>query len=142
MLHGIVLGHIARLGADDDAEFHFPVGFLAAAGNAHVIVGALERTQRLHEDDGLLGDRRTRLGRMVGVVQADADEVDRARHAGAHARAALHLRQRHGIDGGQTRKARRRQRAGVDLVQLGRQVAQRTVSGQQGGFLGAGGADT
>src|SRR3712207_7815907 len=46
----------------------------------------LFRSERLQEDDRLLGDRRPRLRRVVRVVQADADEVLHAGDRRAEAR--------------------------------------------------------
>ena len=53
--------------------------------------GPLNALERLQEDDRLLRHRHAGLGRVVGVVQANADIVHRPDHAGADARIALDL---------------------------------------------------
>src|SRR5256885_7046837 len=40
-----------------------------------LIIGAVERRGRFHEEDRLLRDRRAGLLGMVGVVEADADDL-------------------------------------------------------------------
>ena len=70
------------LRADDHRQFHFPVellrdGLVVLDG----VAGADHRRRRLREDDRLLGqllvgiERAARLGNVLDVVQADAEDV-------------------------------------------------------------------
>ena len=75
---------VATAAADHDDELGLPVD--GVAGEAHVDVGSGDGGCELGEDDGLLRDRQSRLLRVVGVVQADADHLPRTRRRRAERR--------------------------------------------------------
>ena len=74
---------IAGPPADHDAQLDLPVGFRRAARDPYVVVRADQRVRRLGEQDRLIGDRRPGLGRVVAVVQADAQDLVRPGDRGA-----------------------------------------------------------
>src|SRR5204862_4826481 len=71
----LLLRHVARGAADGDGQFDLPVGLLGVFGYGDGVVGAGDRAGRLRENDGLLGQRRTRFGGVIGVVEADGDDL-------------------------------------------------------------------
>ncbi len=73
--------------ADDDAQLDFPVGLQRVLGQIDIVVGADDGAGRLHEQDRLGRDRRAGLGGVVGIVEADADELADLADARADARA-------------------------------------------------------
>ena len=79
--------------------------FSEPRGMIDVVVRADDRAGRLHEDDRLGRHRGAGLGGMVGVVEADADELADAGDAGADAR---------------HRRIDQRQAVGIEPAQLGR----------------------
>ena len=74
VLHGVRLIDVAPAFADDHAEFDFPIGLERAARDLDVVIGAADGTGPFAEDDRLFRHFHVRLGRMVGVVQTDADK--------------------------------------------------------------------
>ena len=70
--------------SDHDAEFDLPVGLRRAAWNADVVVRPDHRVGRLGEQDGLGGHPLPGLGRVVAVVQPDAQDLVRARDRRAY----------------------------------------------------------
>ena len=91
--------------ADDHAELDFPVGLLRAARDLDVVVRADDGRGRLHEDDRLGRHRHAGFRGVIGVVQADADELADAGDARAEPRRAVDARQRRRIDLPQARRA-------------------------------------
>ena len=76
---------------------------------------------------------------MVGVVQADADELADPGDAGADPRSAVDQRQRRRIDLRQPRQRFRQQRVAADVRDDARQIADlATVIEQAGLFLSGG----
>ncbi|MCY1243382.1 hypothetical protein D9M72_563950 [compost metagenome] len=75
IVEGFRFAHVFRLAADDDTELHFPVGLFRAARNDQVVVRADDRRRRLHEDDRFGGNLGAGLSRVIGIVEADADEL-------------------------------------------------------------------
>ena len=67
--------HVLRVLADDDAELDFPVGFLGAAWQDHVVVRSRDARRRFHEDHGLSRHGHVGFGRVIRVVQADGHEL-------------------------------------------------------------------
>src|SRR5271163_2498551 len=65
--------HILSRFADDDAKFHFPIGFLRAQWNLHIVIRSDDGAGRLHEQDRLGGNRHVGLGGMILVVQPHTD---------------------------------------------------------------------
>jgi hypothetical protein len=96
-----LLRDVAGLLADDHAELDFPVGLDRVLGQHDGIVGALDAAGGLHENDGLGRDRQAGFGGMVGIVQADGDELARAGDGAAVARRALDQRQLVGLELGE-----------------------------------------
>src|ERR1700678_18105 len=62
-------------GADDDAQFDFPVGPLRAARYPHVVIGPDYGGRVLHEHHRTLRYRGARLGGVVGVIEPDAHDL-------------------------------------------------------------------
>src|SRR5436190_19277928 len=86
------LRNVAPMSTNHDAEFHFPIGFLRAARNFDVIVRANDGAGPLSEDHGLRGNRQIGLGRVVGKVETDTDELPHLAHARAEPHTRGHLR--------------------------------------------------
>ena len=142
MFEGVGLVHIARLGADDDAQLDFPIGLDGILGDDHIVIGTDNGAGGLHEQDRLLGDGRPGLGGVIGVVEADADELADIGNAGADAVVAVQLRQGAEVCGGDIGQACRAQGGAADVVDDARQVADGTVFSEDGGLFCALGADT
>nr|GEU28106.1 putative aminotransferase [Tanacetum cinerariifolium] len=140
VLERIVFRDVLRAGADDDPELHFPIGLPGPLGQHDRIVGARQRGDRLQEHDRLLGQRHLGFGRVVGVIEADADEFADMLDRHAEARRAAYQRQRGGIDffqlaqrpGGQLRR--------IDVVDHGGQGAQLALVVDQARLFFAGAA--
>ena len=128
----VLLRHVARGAADDDAEFDLPIALLRTLGQHHVVVRPLNARDGLGEDDRLLRDGHARLGRVVGVVETDGDELADARHRAAQARAAAHQRQRRWLQAAQTGQRGIAQLRRADVGHDGGQVAQLAGIVQQG----------
>jgi multidrug resistance efflux pump len=75
---------------------------------------------------------------MVGVVQADGDELAHARHRAAHARRALDQRQLVGLELAQLGQRSVAQLLGADVLDHRAQVAQLAFGIDQAGFFLAG----
>ena len=86
VIQRVGLADILRRLADDDAELDFPVGLLRAARDADIVVRADDGRGRLHEDDRLGRHGGAGLGGVVGIVEADADELADAGDTGAEPR--------------------------------------------------------
>ena len=108
MVEGVLLVDVAGFLADDDAELDFPVGLEGVLGQDDIVVGADDGAGRLHEQDRLVRDRGAGFGGVVGVVEADADELADIADAGADARAAVEHRQVAEIGGARSWRGRRR----------------------------------
>ncbi|MCY1369401.1 hypothetical protein D9M69_564390 [compost metagenome] len=129
---------VACLRADDHAEFDFPVGLDRALGQHHRVVRALDAAGGLHEDDGLLGHRQARFGRVVGVVQADGDELADVGHGAAEARLALDQRQLVELGLAQLGEGGIAELVGTDVLDDGAQVAQLAFVVDEAGLFFAG----
>src|SRR3546814_1251337 len=84
--------------SSDLPELDLPVALLRGAGDLDVVVRTLDGAGRLQEHDRLLRDRGTGLRGVVGVVQADTDDLADAADAGADARVAVDLGQARRVD--------------------------------------------
>ena len=80
--HGVGLSHVLGRLANHDAQFDFPVALLRAPRQLDVVVGTANARRRLHEDDRLGGDCHVRLGGMIRVVEANANEFADTADAG------------------------------------------------------------
>src|SRR5262245_27269300 len=89
----LVLRQVARALADNDAELHLPVELARPLRDDRVVVRPADAGGHLVEDDRLLGDRHAGLGRVVGIVEPDGDEIADPADAGAEAGIAVHQRQ-------------------------------------------------
>src|SRR5215203_5760442 len=94
MGQGIGLADVLRGPADDDAEFDLPVGLLGAAGDLDVVIRPADCARGLHEEHRLARYWQPRLGSVVRVVQADADELADRSDAWADARRVINTWQR------------------------------------------------
>jgi hypothetical protein len=101
---------VARVAAHDDAELDFVVELHRAARAHDRIVGAADRARRLDEQGGLLGERHADLGRVVGVVEPDADHLADGGQRAAQSRSAAHEGQAGQLDGAQPAQGRRCER--------------------------------
>src|SRR6185295_8266441 len=127
----LLLRHIARRAADGDGQFDLPVGLLRVLGNGDGVVGAGDRTDSLREDNGFLGRCRARFGGVIGIVEADGDDLADARDRRTKALLPAHHRQALDLQPAQRLEAGRRQRRAVDLLQLLAEVAQLAVAVDQ-----------
>ena len=93
MLQRLVLGHVLRRAANDDAQFEFIVELGATLGRQDVIVRTGDGGGPFVEDHRLERNRQTGLLRMQPVVQADGHELADAGVGHAKARRTTHQRQ-------------------------------------------------
>jgi hypothetical protein len=81
-------GGVPHLRPDHDPQLDLPVGLRRTPRDAHLVVGTHEGHRILQEHDGFRGEVGPRLGRVVAVVEADADDLpgscDRGAHPEAH----------------------------------------------------------
>ena len=93
------------------------------------------------EDDRLGRDRGAGFGGVVGVVQADADELAGAADAGAEAQVLLRRAgdegERGRVKGGEALQGLGRQGSAADVGHMGGKVADLAVCIEKTGFLGA-----
>src|SRR5207247_2013668 len=71
----VSLVDVGAAASDDERQLDLPVGLLRIFGNDDVVVGADDAARVLGKDDRLLRHLRAGLGGMVGVVEADAEEL-------------------------------------------------------------------
>ena len=135
MIQRVRLRHVLGGLADDDTQFDLPVGLHRTARDDDVVVRADDGGACLHEDHGLAGYRVAGLRRMVGIVQADADELARARDAGAETRVAVHDRQAAHIDPVEDRKVGQQGR--IDVCYMRREVTQLPLAVEDAWLLDA-----
>src|SRR6185312_16907408 len=69
------LPDIRRLLADDETQLDFPIQLGGILGFDDLVVGAAKATGSLHEEDRFGGQRHVGLRRMIGEVEANADEL-------------------------------------------------------------------
>ena len=85
MIQGLVDGDVLRPCADDHPQLHLPVGLLRPCGQHHIVIRPADATDVLGENDRLGRLLHADFRGMVGIVQADADELlrigDRRRDA-------------------------------------------------------------
>ena len=89
-----------------------------------------DRRGRLEKDNRVLGRIDAKFGRMIDVIQPDADQLADIAHRRAEARIALHKRKALGVDRWQIAKHRARQ-----IRQHARQVAQIARAIHHGGLF-------
>src|SRR5262249_24646098 len=92
-LHRLVLGEIACAAADHDAELDLVIELGRALRDHRVIVRPADRARRLVEDDRLLRDRHAGFSGVIGIVEADGDEIADAADAWPEPRRAANERQ-------------------------------------------------
>src|SRR6056297_2945824 len=126
---------VFRAGADHDGELHLPVGLLRPARHDDRVVRAADGAGRLHEDDRLGRHLHAGLGGMVGIVEADADELAGAGHAGAKTGAGGDFGQVGGVGRAKPVEARFRQDIAADIVHDAGQVAQAAIWRDDAGAL-------
>src|SRR5690606_24842870 len=127
--------------ADDDAEFDFPVGLDRILGDDHIVIGADDGAGGLHEQDRFLGNIGAGFGSMVGIVEANADELADIGDAGADALIGVQLGQAVEIGGADLGQALVGQRRAANVVDNACQITDRAVLGQDGGLFCALGAN-
>src|SRR6516162_9537297 len=89
----LVFGQVAGALANDDGELDLPVELARLLWNDRVVVGPADAGRHLVEDDRLFRSRRAGLRGVVGIVEADGDEIADAAHAGAQPHLAANERQ-------------------------------------------------
>ena len=94
----VLLLDVLGAGADDHAQFHLPVRLLGLGRDGHVVIGPGKAAHLLGEDHRLRRHLQARFRGVVGIVEADGDELLRIGDAGADARVAAHQRQRFRLD--------------------------------------------
>ncbi len=104
MVQSLVLSHVFGTTPDDDCDLDLIVELGGVARLLDVVVRAVDARRRLHEHDGLGGYLQTRFMRMIGVIQADGDELGDARIGHAETRVAAHQGQRLGANLAQLRQ--------------------------------------
>ena len=70
-------------GTHDDGELHLPVGLRRVAREDQVVIGSRAGRGGLEEEDGLFRQVDPALAGVVGVVEANADDLARAGDGGA-----------------------------------------------------------
>jgi hypothetical protein len=93
----VLLRDVRGAVADHEGELDLPVHLLGGLGQHHVVVRTDDAVRGLVEQDRLAGHPQARLGRVVGEVQPDADEVAHAAHARPEPRPFRRERQRGGV---------------------------------------------
>ncbi len=68
------LGHMLRLGADNDRKFNFPIGFLGILGDDDRVVGAGGRAE-FAKQDRVIGHVHASFCRVVRVIQPDTQNT-------------------------------------------------------------------
>jgi len=116
--------HVLCPRTDDDAQFHFPVRLFRAFRQHDIVVGTIQAADRLHEDDGLGRDRHARLGRVVRVIETDADELADLGQRHAKAGIAAHQGQHLFVELGQLAQGLVGQLRAVNIGNHAGQVAQ------------------
>ena len=104
IFHGVFFSHIFGFAADDDAQFHFPIGFQRTARHDDCVIGAGKAAHLLGEHHRFGRHGEAGLRSVVGIVQANGDEFLRAGDAGTKPRLARHFgqaRQVHFLDLGE-----------------------------------------
>jgi hypothetical protein len=92
MRHGTCFVDVTTTLANDHGQFHFLVGLERAARDLHRIIGAALDAGPFVEHHGFGWHRLAGLGRMVGVVQADANTFANLPHTNTEAQIQLRSR--------------------------------------------------
>jgi hypothetical protein len=137
----VLLRQVLAGRADHDRDFALVVELGRALRDHGVVVRADDAVRRLLKDDRLLRDLRAGLGRMVGVVEADRDEMARVADAGAKPGASLHGRQLGKVSLGDLLEAGRRERVARDVGHDLGEIADLAVLVDDAGLFAAGRAE-
>ncbi|PAV66636.1 hypothetical protein WR25_23081 [Diploscapter pachys] len=140
MIERIRLFDIAAGLADHDAQFDLPIGLLRILGDHHRIVRPRQARDRLGEEDRLGRRFQTRLLGVVGIVEADRDELADPGDGHAVARAPLDQRQAGGIECREARQRLGRHLGGRHIGDHARQITDAAVRIDQAGLFGTAGA--
>jgi hypothetical protein len=114
-------------------QLDLPVRLHRPTGNFDGIVGPVDRRGGFHEDNGFARGLHPSLGRVVGVIEPDADELG---HRGDRRREpwrTLNARQVQRVQGLQARQPARRQSARIDIRQHAGKVADLSRRAQKPG---------
>ena len=116
---------VAAALAHDESDFDFPIEFDRILRHHDVVVGADDAVGELVEQDRLGGDWHVGFGGVIGIVEADGDEVARliGVDAGADADAFGCGWQRCRVDLAELVEGGRRQRFARNVRDMGGQVA-------------------
>src|SRR5216683_1108697 len=135
MVERVGLGDIFGAGADDRGDFDFPVELGRAARLLDRIVRTRQRRVGLQKENRLGRDRVSSLLGMIDIVQADRDEFGDPGHGRSQARLASDGRERVRVEGGELLQRGRRIGVAVEVLDVGRQVAQLAGFVDQTGFF-------
>ncbi|RMS89983.1 hypothetical protein ALP57_200100 [Pseudomonas coronafaciens pv. oryzae] len=135
VLHCIGFVDVTPALAYHDAHFHFPVGLERATRDLDVIVRAADGAGPFIEDDRLFRDFHIGFGGVVGVVQADADELADLPDAGADTRLTRHQRQACRVKCRKASQAGWAQRIACDIFDVRGEIADLVACIQQAGLF-------
>src|SRR5207302_7927349 len=124
-----------RGAANDCAELDFPVELGRVPGLDHVVARPADTGGRLHEHDRLQRHRQPGFLGVVGIVQADGDELADADIGHAVSRHADHERHRLGLEPRQRAQLARRDLVGADVVDRLREAPQAAFAVDHAGLL-------
>ena len=94
----VLLVDVLGARADDDAKLDFPIRFLRLGRDGHFVIGPRQTAYLLGEDDRLGRHLQVRFRCVVGIVEADGDELLWISNRRADARIAAHQGERFGLD--------------------------------------------
>src|SRR5205823_4474284 len=124
--------------SNDHNELDLPVGLVRVPRNHHIVARSLQTAAALHEDHGLGWNGCIRLHRVVGIIQADGDELAGAHAGRAQPRTAWDRRQRGRVDRGEPAQAGGGDFLGPDIADVAAEGADDSVGIQHPRLFTAG----
>src|ERR1022692_751737 len=137
-VHGFFLREITRALADHDDEFALVIELAGVLRDHGVVVRPTDAARRLVEDDRLLRNRVTALGGVIGIIEADREEIVHMADAGAEPRLAGDGFEPLEISLPDLGEAAGGQHGAVDIRHDARQVPYFAVGVDDAGLLAAG----
>ena len=102
VIRNAIAGYIIQCGvntdifaafANDHAKLYLPVAMLRMARQHHRVVRTDNRRIGFHEQDRMFGNSHAGLGRMIGIIQPDAQELANRTNTRANPDTGIHRRQ-------------------------------------------------